>query len=287
MSSEREKAEKERSKIKEYTEENKIKKGDVWYPIDYRWFKSWKDYTLFDVKEGQELDWSRNGARPLEIDNTDLQDSDNPVKLKPGLQEHYHFELVHSSVWEKLQGWYGGGPAFPRNVIARGTLGMVRLTFLHFRILFSQTQKKFSSPVRFPLLSLIFLHLIFQNNFKFCFFCLLLDVHTNSFQTQNFSSPVRFPLLSLIFLHLILSFWKMIFLKFCFFCLLLDFQTQNFSSLVRFPPLSFTFALILSLEKMFFLLSSPVRLIRNTSFSRLIPTTLIHFCVDFVLEFSF
>eukprot|EP00475_Leptophrys_vorax_P028481 TRINITY_DN4121_c0_g1_i1.p1 TRINITY_DN4121_c0_g1~~TRINITY_DN4121_c0_g1_i1.p1 ORF type:complete len:912 (-),score=279.12 TRINITY_DN4121_c0_g1_i1:98-2833(-) len=120
--SETERAQKERQKVKDLTEINKIKKGDTWYPIDYRWFKTWKDYTLFDAKEP--LDFSRAGARPLEIDNTDIVDAENPTKLKPGMQEHYHFELVHSSVWEKLHMWYGGGPALPREVIGRGTIGM-------------------------------------------------------------------------------------------------------------------------------------------------------------------
>jgi hypothetical protein len=115
---------KENNRIKECLSlSSRNTKGEVWLPIDSRWFKAWKEYTLFEAKDP---DAAARGLRPGRIDNSDLLDPEDPIKLKQGLKEGLDFDLVPYSIWRKLKQWYGGGPAFPRYVIETGIPGQVR-----------------------------------------------------------------------------------------------------------------------------------------------------------------
>lgn len=56
-------------------------------------------------------------------------DAVNPKALKAELVEKLDYELIPGEVFAKLQQWYGGGPAFLRNVIVQGELVCSLLCF--------------------------------------------------------------------------------------------------------------------------------------------------------------
>jgi ubiquitin carboxyl-terminal hydrolase 4/11/15 len=109
--------EEERELIVGLKERNVISKGQTWYPLAYKWYALWSKYVRLDSKEDAQ---TPGGPPPGPIDNSDLADPERPLLLKKGLQENFHFVVVHSSVWEALARKYSGGPAFPRTVITRG-----------------------------------------------------------------------------------------------------------------------------------------------------------------------
>jgi hypothetical protein len=44
-------------------ERNKLAKGQTWYPIEFRWWKGWKEYVGYDAKEATSP--ARAGPRPI------------------------------------------------------------------------------------------------------------------------------------------------------------------------------------------------------------------------------
>mmetsp|Transcript_30044 Transcript_30044/g.47979 ORF Transcript_30044/g.47979 Transcript_30044/m.47979 type:complete len:1184 (-) Transcript_30044:396-3947(-) len=98
--------------------------GDQWYPIDKKWYDSWKAYTMWSKADDDIPDGGLEDSgipRPGKIDNEDLQDPSNPAALRKDIQENRTHVWVHEDVWKLLQSWYGGGPAFPRKVYERGS----------------------------------------------------------------------------------------------------------------------------------------------------------------------
>lgn len=49
----------------------------------------------------------------------------NKIDLKAGLIEKYDYVLVHAEAYQKLLGWYSGGPHFERTVINSGSSVLV------------------------------------------------------------------------------------------------------------------------------------------------------------------
>ncbi|XP_074568079.1 ubiquitin carboxyl-terminal hydrolase 5 isoform X2 [Curcuma longa] len=108
------------------------KEGDTFFLITQRWWQSWLDYVNQDMASN-----SVNGShhldsgclstkRPLAIDNSDLiydassEVSNVETELHDTLVEGRDYILLPQQVWEKLNGWYGGGPTLPRKAINTG-----------------------------------------------------------------------------------------------------------------------------------------------------------------------
>ena len=60
-----------------------------------------------------------SGIRPYRIDNRPLIGETNR-DLDKRISQNEHFLLLPKDAWEKLVGWYGGGPAIPRKVVSQG-----------------------------------------------------------------------------------------------------------------------------------------------------------------------
>ncbi|KAG4117608.1 hypothetical protein ERO13_D12G242700v2 [Gossypium hirsutum] len=118
--------------------ERNLKEGNLYFVISSSWFRKWERYVGIDGDEnliGNQSSDSRhiNGAssvvaeRPGPIDNSDIvengSDSDgkgNDIQLRRMLIEGQDYVLVPQGVWEKLHGWYKGGPELPRKMILQG-----------------------------------------------------------------------------------------------------------------------------------------------------------------------
>ncbi|XP_042451811.1 ubiquitin carboxyl-terminal hydrolase 5 isoform X1 [Zingiber officinale] len=108
------------------------KEGDTFFLITQRWWQSWLDYVNQDmasnsVNGSHHLDsGSPSTKRPLAIDNSDLiydassEVSNVETELHDTLVEGRDYILLPQQVWEKLNGWYGGGPTLPRKAINTG-----------------------------------------------------------------------------------------------------------------------------------------------------------------------
>ncbi|KAL6593371.1 hypothetical protein ACP70R_049026 [Stipagrostis hirtigluma subsp. patula] len=97
-----------------------------------RWWQSWIDYVIQDLTTAtsngsHHHEFSLNTSRrPGAIDNSDLIDDDTHLgsymefELHDTLVEGRDYILLPQQVWEKLHGWYGGGPTLPRKAINTG-----------------------------------------------------------------------------------------------------------------------------------------------------------------------
>ncbi|KAK9076616.1 hypothetical protein SSX86_004950 [Deinandra increscens subsp. villosa] len=122
--------------VNELTEkaESCLKEGNLYYVISNRWFSKWQKYVgeetgefmfedLSNDKHTSEL--AKAAERPGPIDNTDIITNEggcdgSDLQLPRTLIERSDYVLVPQFVWEKLHGWYKGGPALPRQMIALG-----------------------------------------------------------------------------------------------------------------------------------------------------------------------
>ncbi|CAH1783519.1 unnamed protein product, partial [Owenia fusiformis] len=81
-----------------------LKKGDIWYLIDTKWFKQWKKYVGYDSWDTSYV--GEKSAFPGPIDNSPLFDGE-----KGGLREHLlddlDYQLIAEPGWQKLVKWYG------------------------------------------------------------------------------------------------------------------------------------------------------------------------------------
>ncbi|KAI4343170.1 hypothetical protein MLD38_027704 [Melastoma candidum] len=112
-----------------------LREGNLYYVVSNRWYSSWQRYVernsdqhlAAKQPELHSLDTtsSEMADRPGPIDNGDIvsdessSDGDH-VDLRRMLEEEKDYVLVPQEVWEKLLGWYGGGPALPRKMITQG-----------------------------------------------------------------------------------------------------------------------------------------------------------------------
>lgn len=112
--------------------EAQAKEGDTFYLITTRWWQSWIDYVIQDLtsvtsngSHHHEFG-SKTPRRPGAINNTDLIDdaalevSNMEIEIHDTLVEGRDYILLPQQVWEKLHGWYGGGPTIPRKAINTG-----------------------------------------------------------------------------------------------------------------------------------------------------------------------
>lgn len=103
--------EEERSEIERAFSAGTMHDGDSWFLIATGWWNAWCQYTGYD-----------NQLRSLDcfdeaIDNSFiLTNGELPARAMEGVD----FALVPRGVWERLQGWYGGGPPVERRVVTDG-----------------------------------------------------------------------------------------------------------------------------------------------------------------------
>ncbi|KAJ0634602.1 putative ubiquitinyl hydrolase 1 [Helianthus annuus] len=122
--------------VKQLTEKDEscLKEGNFYYVLSTRWFKKWQKYVGEEIGEYEMEDVSidkqsstltKAGERPGPIDNTDIVKNEEgrdggDLQLHRTLTEQVDYVLVPQLVWEKLHGWYKGGPALPRQMISLG-----------------------------------------------------------------------------------------------------------------------------------------------------------------------
>jgi len=109
MASERLALHEERKQIKDDLPNTKLKEGDQWFILDFKWWQLWKAHVNYDMTSE-----NANEPRPGPINNFHLLE-DPPAsadvtvgKLRPGLVEEYDYVFISKAAWVKLQAWYGG-----------------------------------------------------------------------------------------------------------------------------------------------------------------------------------
>lgn len=88
-----------------------------------RW-NTWREHTGFATGEDGK-DGEGGGPEPGPISNDDLKAEGKLGELGAlgkDLEEKRHFVWVNDKVWSLLEKKFGGGPGFPRKVIARGIM---------------------------------------------------------------------------------------------------------------------------------------------------------------------
>jgi hypothetical protein len=132
----------EKQKIKKIVTESELETGQEWFAVSIRWWQLWKEYCGYDADENPEGKERRvmlrrsasNGIiaqRPNAIDNSDLEHEKYPGCLKKDLVEQEDFILLPCPAWMLLHSWYGGGPAFARQVIEIGKAKKLKIVDLH------------------------------------------------------------------------------------------------------------------------------------------------------------
>ncbi|XP_033647195.1 ubiquitin carboxyl-terminal hydrolase 15-like [Asterias rubens] len=85
-----------------------LKKGDIWYLLDSKWFKQWKKYVGYDSWDMYNL--GNETSNPGPIDNSGLFVEGTTDKLKENLIDDLDYVLLPADAWEKLTSWYGTTP---------------------------------------------------------------------------------------------------------------------------------------------------------------------------------
>ncbi|XP_030454010.2 ubiquitin carboxyl-terminal hydrolase 9-like [Syzygium oleosum] len=127
----------ERRVVEELTgkAEANLKEGNVYFVVSNRWYCCWQKYVRQNsdryLADEPSLDSQRlkvvsseMAERPGPIDNSDIISDEHcegdQLELRRMLEEGRDYVLVPQQVWEKLFGWYKGGPALPRKMISQG-----------------------------------------------------------------------------------------------------------------------------------------------------------------------
>ncbi|XP_077488380.1 ubiquitin carboxyl-terminal hydrolase 15-like isoform X1 [Amblyomma americanum] len=99
-----------------------LKKDDIWYMIDKKWFNQWKRYVGYDSWETSN-NIGEQTTHPGPIDNAPLLKEDNSGDIKDHLIEDLDYLLLSNEAWDKMLAWYGlmpGQAPLPRKVIEVG-----------------------------------------------------------------------------------------------------------------------------------------------------------------------
>ncbi|CAL1543086.1 unnamed protein product [Lymnaea stagnalis] len=105
--------------IEEYLSQN-LKKGELWYLIDVRWFKQWKKYVGYDQWDSYSV--GDQSVHPGPIDNCSLLKPDTNI-LREHLVDDLDYILLPADAYVKLSSWYGVAPGqqpIVRKVIEQG-----------------------------------------------------------------------------------------------------------------------------------------------------------------------
>ncbi|XP_050414001.1 ubiquitin carboxyl-terminal hydrolase 4 isoform X1 [Patella vulgata] len=96
-----------------------LKKGDIWYLLDTKWYKQWKKYVGYDKWDSGCV--GEASANPGPIDNSPLLKGDG--QLQEHLSEDLDYMLLPGDAWNRLLSWYGiipGQEPICRGVIEQG-----------------------------------------------------------------------------------------------------------------------------------------------------------------------
>ncbi|ESO84311.1 hypothetical protein LOTGIDRAFT_132462 [Lottia gigantea] len=96
-----------------------LRKDDIWYLLDTKWYKQWKKYVGYDNWDSGNA--GEESANPGPIDNSPLLKEDGT--LQEHLSEDLDYHLLPKDAWNKLVSWYGiiqGQEAISRGVIEQG-----------------------------------------------------------------------------------------------------------------------------------------------------------------------
>jgi len=98
----------EKKQIKDLVNNTKLKEGQEWFVVDFKWWQLWKAYVGYEDTTGSN---GGDGPRPGPITNTDLLDAAEVAgtesnRLRPGLVEEYDYVVIPKEAWIKLESWY-------------------------------------------------------------------------------------------------------------------------------------------------------------------------------------
>ncbi|XP_013790344.1 ubiquitin carboxyl-terminal hydrolase 15-like [Limulus polyphemus] len=110
----------QKNEISEYIKKP-LKKGDIWYLVDSRWFKQWKKYVGYDDWDTCNAD--KENTHPGPIDNSALYKEVGSGELNEYLVEEIGYVLLPQECWDRLVSWYTLLPSqdpIARNVVEYG-----------------------------------------------------------------------------------------------------------------------------------------------------------------------
>ncbi|XP_075751716.1 ubiquitin carboxyl-terminal hydrolase 15 isoform X1 [Rhipicephalus microplus] len=99
-----------------------LKKDDLWYMVDKKWFNQWKRYVGYDSWDTSN-EIGEQTTHPGPIDNSPLLREDNSGEIRDHLIEDLDYLLVPQEAWDKMIAWYGltqDQSPLPRKVIEIG-----------------------------------------------------------------------------------------------------------------------------------------------------------------------
>jgi len=114
--------EEEKALIKSFEQETSaqgMQMGDTYYIVSTKWYKSWKEYVIWDPYYRSSI----QSPKPGPIENEVLIEAGSEPgdeKIRKTCMENYDYVIVSPKTWFHWQSWYGGGPALPRKVISSG-----------------------------------------------------------------------------------------------------------------------------------------------------------------------
>jgi hypothetical protein len=99
----------EKKQIKDLVNNTKLKEGQEWFVLDFKWWQLWKSFVGYDDTTGS--DGGGDASRPGPITNTDLLDAAEVAgtesnRLRPGLVEEYDYVVIPKQAWTILESWY-------------------------------------------------------------------------------------------------------------------------------------------------------------------------------------
>ncbi|OHT11530.1 Clan CA, family C19, ubiquitin hydrolase-like cysteine peptidase [Tritrichomonas foetus] len=109
------------------------------YLISSKWLSNWKVAIGFNNFQPKDM-------MIKEINNKELLSNDG---LRTDITENVDYEIITSVVWDKLYGWYKGGPAIKVNVeydeVEKRNVAVIHKT--NFRIYFKEEMRPFSFSI--------------------------------------------------------------------------------------------------------------------------------------------
>jgi ubiquitin C-terminal hydrolase/Ca2+-binding EF-hand superfamily protein len=136
---------------------------EMYFLVSNEWLKVWKSYVRLNSDE-QELQESeinnryrstsfKSGARPIEIRNSDILDSESHVRVLPGMKEGTHFEILCKEVWQDFLKWYAGGPEVMREAIDENGQVTIKIHPNILKVVFKKSGNGSKDPIYIVLTS--------------------------------------------------------------------------------------------------------------------------------------
>jgi hypothetical protein len=82
---------------------SEMQAGDVWYVVDAHWWRKWKEFTGYDVVDGQEFD---GGENPGPLSNGELLSPDDDLpEVRENAQESEDYVLLSQQTYKCIMKW--------------------------------------------------------------------------------------------------------------------------------------------------------------------------------------